>query len=41
MIKQINALKEFGIENNKIISKIKEDYKVIEDEIKNTYNIIC
>ena len=34
MIKQINALKEFGIENNKIISKIKEDYNITEEEIK-------
>ncbi len=40
MIKQINPLKEFGIENSKLISKIKEDYNVTEEEIKNTYNLI-
>ncbi len=34
MIKQIRSLKEFGIENSKIISKIKEDYNVTEEEIK-------
>lgn len=39
MIKQIKSLKEFGIESSKIISKIKEDYNISEEEVKNIYNM--
>lgn len=34
MIKQINALKDFNIPYDKIISKIIEDYNVTEDEVR-------